>query len=147
MDKMGKESWDCWAPRGIPQPEQHSEFCMTKWTALTWNQSCNLVTDWWWYQFASALGYEMGALSCNLWSLTHGEDSSHNCDSRYAVTWDFPVLEISQVWMLTSTQVWVLVKAQFCDVSSTLSISIFFFFKFLFSFKVGVFNANMLKVS
>ena len=27
-----------------------------KTTALTWNQACNLVTRWWWYQFASVLG-------------------------------------------------------------------------------------------
>ena len=56
IDKMGEESWDCWAPGG--GLANHSQDVTTfqdlqNKTALTWNQSCNLLTDGWCSQFAS----------------------------------------------------------------------------------------------
>ena len=56
LDKMGEEPWDHWAPGG--GLASHSQDLTTfqdlqNKTALTWNQSCNLLTDWWCYQFAS----------------------------------------------------------------------------------------------
>ena len=39
------------------------KLCKTKQTALTGNQACILVTDWWWYQFASDYKVKMKSLS------------------------------------------------------------------------------------
>ena len=59
---MGEKSWDCWTPGGANQAPGLATFQVykTKQTALTWKWACNLVTDWWWYQFASILGLFIG---------------------------------------------------------------------------------------
>ena len=96
-----------------------SKFYKTKQTALTGNQARNLVTDWWWYQFASVLGLQVGTLNCNLWSLTHGASMLPGTLSQLGLQM------CCDTGLPNAVQVWMLVKTQFGDIFSALSISLF----------------------
>ena len=69
--------------------------------ALTWNQVCNLLTNWWWYQCESSdykLESQAAVFEIPLMEHTYCLETFPNWDSRYAVSWDFPVLFKSGCW-------------------------------------------------
>ena len=100
-----------------PRLNNNSKFYMTEQTALTWNQSCSLLTDWWWYQFVS-WDYKQEPWTA-MKSLTHGGDSLPGTFSQLGLQMCCVMGLPSAIW------VWMLVKTQFGDVSSAVSISLF----------------------
>ena len=72
-----------------------------KQSALIWNQGCNLLTDWWWYQFESSdykLESQIATFEISLMEHMHCLETFSNWDSRCAMSCDFPVLFMSGCW-------------------------------------------------
>ena len=126
--KMGEKSWDCWDPGGgqVNQAPGLTIFqvLQDKINSITWNQSCDFLSDWWWYQFAFC-DYKQEsqtAISSTEWISYLG--SFPSWDSRCSMSWDLLALFQSGCWSKSNLVMYTLL------------------FLFLFSF-----NVSILKVS
>ena len=111
------ETWDCWDAGGGLSTKPWAQL-RSKFYTLTWNQSCNFLTDWWRSQSAS-WDYKWKSQTA-IWNLTHRAN---------ILTGTFSQLGLQMCWvtgLLSTVWVWMLVKIQFSDVASAVSLSLFF---------------------